>query len=157
MTGTVEDGIETALNAGLIETGSERLVDPKGFPIQRRHSCRCQRGSLDGGQNGLLLAAHKVGNGNSDGEGDFGCPPGSDDSDDTEMEAILQEFIKTLIGLLEPRYGEVVWRTEILNHPSIRIATELGLSEQAVAKRLQLGRRTLLHLVVLTLKSPLAD
>jgi len=71
------------------------------------------------------------------------------------MEAILQEFIETLIRLLESRYAEVVWHAEILNHSPTRIATDLGLSEQIVTRRLELGRRTLLHLLMLTLESPL--
>ncbi|PKP68259.1 MAG: hypothetical protein CVT83_05850 [Alphaproteobacteria bacterium HGW-Alphaproteobacteria-5] len=73
------------------------------------------------------------------------------------MVAILREFTRPLIRLLEPPYAEVVWRAEILNHPLTRIAIDLGLSEQIVARRLQRGRRTLLHLVILTLQSTLAD
>ena len=84
-------------------------------------------------------------------------PPDSDDADNIEIEAILREFTGTLIRLLEPRYAEVVWRAEILNHPPSRIATDLGLSEQIVTRRLQLGRRTLQNLVILTLQSTLAD
>lgn len=155
MTETVENGIRDASQSGQIEPGSERLVHPEEFVTPRCQPCRCQRGSLDGGRSGLVSAAHRGRNGNRDGEGDFGCPPDSDGSDDTEMEAILQEFIETLIRLLEPRYAEVVWRAEILNHPPTRIATDLGLSEQIVTRRLQKGRRTLLHLVMLTLESPL--
>ena len=148
---TMEDGIRAASKAGLIDPDNEQLVHPEGFLTPRCQPCRRQRDSLDGG----VLAAHKGRNGNSDGEGDSGCPPDSDGSDDTEMEAILQEFIETLMRLLEPRYAEVVWRAEILNHPPTRIATDLGLSEQIVIRRLQLGRRTLLHFVMLTLEPPL--
>lgn len=155
MTEMTQDGIGAASKAGLIATGSEQLVHPVGFLAPRRQSCRCRRGSLDGVPNGLISAAHNGRNENSDGEGGFGDPADSDGSDDTEMEAILQEFIETLIRLLEPRYAEVVWHAEILNHSPTRIATDLGLSEQIVTRRLELGRRTLLHLLMLTLESPL--
>ena len=146
MTETMEDEVRVASNAGVIETGSKRSDHREGFLIPEYQPCRCQSDSLNDGRNG-----------NHDGEGGFGNPPDSDDADNIEIEAILREFTGTLIRLLEPRYAEVVWRAEILNHPPSRIATDLGLSEQIVTRRLQLGRRTLQNLVILTLQSTLAD
>lgn len=73
------------------------------------------------------------------------------------METILRRFVEPLVRLLDPRYAEVVLHAEILNQSPAKIAIELGLSEQMVARRLQPGRRTLLHLVILTLQSPLGE
>ncbi len=93
-------------------------------------------------------------NGNGDGRA---MPPGPGGIDDTELDTILRELVESLIGLLEPRYTEVVWRAEILDQTPTRIAHHMNLSERTVAKRLQAGRRALLHLVMLTLQPSLKE
>lgn len=86
--------------------------------------------------------------------GGGGDPADPCDIDDAELEAILREFIGTLIGLLQPRYAEVVWRAEILDQIPSEIAQEMKLRERTVTERLRAGRRALLHLVMITLKPP---
>ncbi|MAD37080.1 MAG: hypothetical protein CMO30_17640 [Tistrella sp.] len=90
--------------------------------------------------------------GNEGGCGDPADPPC--DFDDAELEAILREFIGTLIGLLQPHCAEVVWRAEILDQTPPEIAQEMKLSERTVTERLRAGRSALLHLVMMTLQPP---
>tara|TARA_R110000787_G_scaffold88103_1_gene187245 strand:+ start:2892 stop:3233 length:342 start_codon:yes stop_codon:yes gene_type:complete len=106
----------------------------------------------DGLPNCYCSAAGLTAVGLGDDEGGCGDPADPCDFDDAELEAILREFIGTLIGLLQPRQAEVVWRAEVLDQRPPEIAQEMKLSERTVAKRLVAGRRALLHLVMLTLQ-----
>tara|TARA_R110002110_G_scaffold85816_5_gene223952 strand:+ start:6144 stop:6485 length:342 start_codon:yes stop_codon:yes gene_type:complete len=110
------------------------------------------------GQPGFYCAASDLtGNGHGDNEDSYRGPADPDGCDDGELKEILRAFIGTLIELLDPRDAEVVRRAEILGQTPSQIADELNLSEQVVASRLLTGRRTLLHLVLLTLQSHLRE
>ena len=81
----------------------------------------------------------------------------ADDFEDDELEAILRESVGTLIALLDPVHGEPVRRAEILGQSPSQIAAEMKLSESKVTKRLQAGRRKLLHLAMLALHPTLQE
>lgn len=83
--------------------------------------------------------------------------PGADVFEDGELEAMLRDSVRTLIALLDPALGEPLWRAEILDQPPSEIAGEMKLSEKVVMKRLQAGRRKLLHLAILTLHPDLQE
>ena len=119
--------------------------------------CRLGQKPRNGRANCYCVAAGSIGDGDGDNEGGYCGPTDPDGFDDGELKEILREFIGTLIELLEPHYAEVVRRAEILDQPPSEIADEMNLSEWEVASRLQAGRRTLLHLVMLTLQPDLQE
>ena len=75
-----------------------------------------------------------------------------DGFDDAELETILREFVGTLIGLLQPRHAEVVWRAEVFDQSLNEIAKEINFSERTVTECLRTGRRALLDPVMLMLQ-----
>lgn len=133
--------------------GTAAPPDPKLLPR------RSPRKGTDGASDGNHATSNSADRGHGDdGNGDGrAMPPDPGGVEDTELDTILRELVESLIGLLEPRYVEVVWRAEILGQTPARIAHHMNLSEQTVVKRLQAGRRSLLHLVMLTLQPSLKE
>ena len=141
-----------ASRSGLTANSNERVPGSEESQTPRTWPCRCPQDVPDGLPNCYCSAAGLTAVGLGDDEGGCGDPADPCDFDDAELEAILREFIGTLIGLLQPRQAEVVWRAEVLDQRPPEIAQEMKLSERTVAKRLVAGRRALLHLVMLTLQ-----
>ena len=140
--------------SGLTANSNERSPESEESQTLRTWPCRVPQGASDHLQNCNCSAAGLTAVGLGDDEGGCGNPADPCDFDDAELEAILREFIGTLIGLLQPHYAEVVWRAEILDQTPPEIAQEMNLSKRKVTERLRAGRRALLHLVMMTLEPP---
>ena len=141
--------------SGLIASTNELLPESEDSQGPRTWPCGCTQDASDRLPNCNCLTASSAADGpigNEGGCGDPADPPC--DFDDAELEAILREFIGTLIGLLQPHCAEVVWRAEILDQTPPEIAQEMKLSERTVTERLRADRSALLHLVMMTLQPP---
>lgn len=143
-----------ASRSDLIANSNELLPESEDSQTPRTWPCGCPQDTLDGLPNCYCSAVGPTADGLGDTEGGCGDPADPCDFDDAELEAILREFIGALIGLLQPRHAEVVWRAEVLDQTPPEIAQEMKLSERTVTERLRAGRRALLHLVMLTLQPP---
>lgn len=140
--------------SGLITNSNELLPESEDSQAPQTWPCGCPQDAPDGLPNCYCSAAGSAADGLGDNEGGCGDPADPGGFNDAELEAILREFIGTLIGLLQPHYAEVVWRAEILDQTPPEIAQEMNLSERKVTERLRAGRRALLHLVMMTLQPP---
>ena len=143
-----------ASKSGLTANSNERVPRSEESQTPLTWPCQCPQDASDRLPNCNCLAESSAADGprgNEDGCGDPADPGGLNDA---ELEAVLREFIGTLIGLLQPQYAELVWRAEILDQTPPEIAQEMKLSERTVTERLRAGRRALLHFVMLTLQPP---
>lgn len=132
----------------------ERIAGSKGARTSRDRPTRRGIKTRNGQPDFYCAASDLTGKGHGGNEDGYRDPADPDGCDDNELKEILRAFIGTLIELLDPRYAEVVRRAEISGQTPSQIADELNLGEQEVASRLLTGRRTLLHLVMLTLHPP---
>ncbi|MEC5292877.1 sigma factor-like helix-turn-helix DNA-binding protein [Aurantimonas sp. C2-6-R+9] len=147
---------ETTIASSLsdIASGHEFDSDPAGHQIVERLPCRWRPNASASGSDGNRSTANRGIAGRHDGGGGSGGSGNPDGFNEADLEADLREFVETLIDLLDPACAEVVRRAELLDQPPAKIAHEMGLSERTVASRLEVGRRALLYLVMLTLQPP---